>query len=542
MLKTDSQSHRVIIIGAGPAGLALAIELGHRNIPCLVVERNERVGYAPRAKTTHVRTREHMRRWGITEEMCAASPLGLEYPSDVMFVTRLNGYPLAKFENSFNCSPKKNPLYAEHAQWIPQYSLEEVMRKHAQSLPGVEIRFNCEYLSFEQNESGVCTKFRDINSDSEFILEADYLVGADGARSRIRDAIGAVMRGEKGLSRNYNIIFRAPGLAEAHPHGPGVMYWQVNSEMPSLIGPMDKDDKWFFMPTKLGEGVTFTDAEAVAAIRLSTGIDLAYEILSSDEWTVNSLIADRYRQGRVFLTGDACHLHPPFGGFGMFLGILDSIDLGWKIAAVLNKRGGLGLLDTYEIERNSVHKYVVAEAVANHQVLSGQLAQKGLEDEGEVGDRVRAVVGEAIKIKKQAEFNSLGVVLGYRYEKSPIIIGDGSAFPPQHPSVYTPSACPGCRAPHAWMEDGSSLYDHFGDEFTLLLGCQVDSQLVALAKSQAIEAGVVLKVLKLDCPEIDTLYAADFTLIRPDQHVAWRGNVWPEQAVQVLLQIAGYEY
>jgi 2-polyprenyl-6-methoxyphenol hydroxylase-like FAD-dependent oxidoreductase len=541
MSLTDPQPHRVVIVGAGPAGLALAIELGHRKIPCLVVERNARVGYAPRAKTTHVRTREHMRRWGISEEMCAASPLGIEYPSNVLFVTRLNGYPLAKFENSFNCSPKKNPLYAEHAQWIPQYSLEEVMRKHAQSLPGVEIRFNCEYLDFEQNDNNVRISFRDINSGSKFSIDADYLVGADGARSRIRDGIGAVMHGERGLSRNYNIIFRAPGLAEAHPHGPGVMYWQVNSDMPSLIGPMDDDDKWYFMPTQLGEGVTFTNDEAIEAIKVSTGIDLPYEILSSDEWVASSLIADKYRQGRVFLTGDACHLHPPFGGFGMFLGILDSIDLGWKMAAVLNQRGGKGLLESYEIERKSVHNYVVAEAVANHQTLSSHLSQQGLEDEGEAGDRVRATVSEVIKIKKQPEFNSLGVVLGYRYEQSPIIIGDGSAFPPQNPCVYTPSACPGCRAPHAWLDDGSSLFDHFGDEFTLLIGCQVESQLIELAKSQAVEAGVVLKVLKLDDPAIDALYQANFTLIRPDQHVAWRDNTWPDQAVQVLRQIAGYD-
>ncbi|MDH5339286.1 MAG: FAD-dependent monooxygenase, partial [Rubrivivax sp.] len=122
---------RVLIVGAGPVGLALAIELGHRRVPCLLVERNDRVGYAPRAKTTNVRTREHMRRWGIADQLRAASPLGLNYPSNVLFVTRLAGYELARFENAMYCAPGRNPLYSEHAQWIPQYTVEEVMRAHA---------------------------------------------------------------------------------------------------------------------------------------------------------------------------------------------------------------------------------------------------------------------------------------------------------------------------------------------------------------------------------------------------------------------------
>jgi 2-polyprenyl-6-methoxyphenol hydroxylase-like FAD-dependent oxidoreductase len=380
-------------VGAGPAGLALAIELGHRDIPCLVVERNDRVGYAPRAKTTHVRTREHMRRWGITQDLVAASPLGVDYPSDVHFVTRLNGFPIAKFENAFNCAPQKNPLYAEHAQWIPQYTLEEVMRKHAQSLPGVEIRFNRKHLSFEPAAGKVVSRLGDTSADREFVIETDYLVGADGSRSRIRDAIGATMHGERDLSRNYNIIFRAPGLAEAHPHGPGVMYWQVNEDMPSLLGPMDGDDRWFFMPTRLAPDATFTDEQAVSAIRQATGIDLPYEILSSDEWVANSLIADKYRKGNVFLTGDAAHLHPPFGGFGMFLGVLDSIDLGWKMAAVLKGQGGPVLLDSYEIERKSVHEYVVDQAVKNHAVLTEQFVMHGIEDPGTAGDQLRVEVG-----------------------------------------------------------------------------------------------------------------------------------------------------
>src|SRR5271154_6844318 len=177
----------VVIVGAGPVGLAAAIELGRRGTSCIVVERNDRVGYAPRAKTTNVRTREHLRRWGIADQLKAASPLGSDYPSNVVFCTRLAGFQLAKFENAMYCAPGKNPLYSEHAQWIPQYAVEEVLRAHAQSLPGVAVRFSYELLSFEQSERGVDAKVRDLNAGTTVSIHSDYLIGTDGARSLVRN-------------------------------------------------------------------------------------------------------------------------------------------------------------------------------------------------------------------------------------------------------------------------------------------------------------------------------------------------------------------
>jgi 2-polyprenyl-6-methoxyphenol hydroxylase-like FAD-dependent oxidoreductase len=344
-----SERPAVAIIGAGPAGLAAAIELGMRGVPCVVLERTERGGHAPRAKTTHTRTREHLRRWGIAGKLAAASPFGVDYPSNVTFVTRLGGKLIKRFENALQCSPARDERYSEHSQWIPQYKLEQVLRDHAATLPSIAFRFGSEYVGFEQDDDGVTVSYVDVASGEARTLRAGYLVGADGARSKVRDDIGARMLGTYGLSRNYNIIFRAPGLAKAHPQGPAAMYWQINADHPSLIGPMDQDDLWYFMPSGIGKDVTFTDAEAVAAIRVSTGIDLPYEILSSDEWVASRLLADRYREGRAFLVGDSCHLHPPFGGFGMNMGIADGVDIGWKIAAVEQGWGGTGLLDSYEV-------------------------------------------------------------------------------------------------------------------------------------------------------------------------------------------------
>jgi 2-polyprenyl-6-methoxyphenol hydroxylase-like FAD-dependent oxidoreductase len=495
----------VLIVGAGPAGLAAAIELGSRGISCLVAEQHDRVGVAPRAKTTNVRTREHLRRWGIAGKLAAASPLGVEHPSNIVFATQLIGFELCRFENASYCRPGKNPLYSEHGQWIPQYELEKVLKAHAESLPGVRIRLGCRLEHFTQDENGVRAR---IGGDT---LECKYLIGADGARSTVRSLIGASMSGAT-LGRHCNTIFRAPGISKAHALGPATMYWLVNADAPSVAGPMDKGDTWFFGAT-LPEGMKLEGETAKRLIRQATGVDLPIELLSNDEWIAHRLIAERYRDRRVFLAGDACHLHPPFGGYGMNMGIADAVDLGWKMAAALQGWGGPRLLDSYEAERRPVHEFVMDEAVANHALLPKHMWRPGLADAGAEGARLRAEVGAAIKAAKVREFNTLGVVLGYNYSGSPIVVDDGSAPPPRHFRDYVPSAHPGCLAPHAWLADGSSLYDHFGPGFTLL---------ITDGTAPSVNTRVPLKVVRE--PEVRDLYQARFALIRPDQHVAWRGD------------------
>lgn len=539
MTASASDAPRVLIIGAGPTGLALAIELGHRGVPCLVVERNARVGYAPRAKTTNVRTREHMRRWGIADRLRAESPLGVDYPSNVLFVTRLAGHELARFENAMYCMPGKNPLYSEHAQWIPQYTVEEVMREHAVSLPGVEIRFNTELVSFEQTASGVHAQLRDVQTGGASSVQADYLVGADGARSTVREAIGAKMEGSYGLSRNYNVVFRAPGLAAAHRHGPAIMYWHVNTELPCLVGPMDRDDRWFFMPTGVPKDFRFQPADAPALIRKATGIDLPYEVLSSDEWVASKLLADTYRSRRVFLAGDACHLHPPFGGYGMNMGVADGVDLGWKLGAVIAGWGGARLLDSYELERRPVHQFVLDEAAANHAVLGNDLVQDGIEHESANGARLRAEVGSRIASTKLREFNTLGVVKGYRYDASPVIVHEPGRAPENDFLNYVPSARPGAIAPHAWMHDGTSLYDRFGAGLTLLVTDDSAENGLDALHSEAQRLGIPLKKCRAPRTAVPELYCARYALIRPDQHVAWRGNSIPVNAANLLLHVTG---
>ncbi len=529
----------VLIVGAGPAGLTLAIEMGRHGIRCLVIEQNDRVGYSPRAKTTNVRTREHLRRWGIADNLRQASRLPPDYPSDIVFATRMSGPQLTKIENGMSCARAKNDLYSESAQWVPQYVLEEVLRAHAVTLSSVEIRFNLTFVSAEQDDNSVVTTIESVETKQRTEIRSRFLIGSDGARSSVRLLIGAVMSGQHGFAKNYNVQFRAPTLAGMHAQGPAIMYWMINDDMPSLVGPMDGPDLWYFIATRINEKVTDLDAKTM--IRQATGLDFEMEILGGDPWYAHNLIADKYSAGRIFLAGDACHLHPPFGGYGMNMGIGDGVDLGWKMAAVLQGWGGPELLASYEAERRPVHKWIMDEAIANYNALGNQLAVPGLEDPGPVGDATRREAGEVIFSAKLREFKSLGAVLGYRYDPSPVIVPDGTSMPPQQATIYQPSARPGCLAPHLWLTDGTSLYDHFGEGFTLLstVAGADQAEAYAIAESAAKELKIPLKTLAPNDARLRRRYQANFALIRPDQHVAWRGDELPQDFVSVLRTVTG---
>ena len=531
------QETDVVIIGAGPVGLALAIELGTRGVRCIVIEQNDRVGKNPRAKTTNVRTREHLRRWGIAEKLREASRLPPDYPSDIIFATRLNGPQLTKIENALNCDPAKNDLYSESAQWIPQYVLEEVLRQHASSLPGVEIRFDTAYVSAEQDDEGVSTKVSSLHQGTESVIRSRYLVGADGSRSNVRETIGAKMNGQRGLAQNYNVQFRAPQLAGMHPHGPAIQYWIINGDSPSLIGPMEGLDLWYFIATRIEQAPEDIDPKDL--IRRATNLDFEMEILGTSPWVAHSLIADKYSEGRIFLAGDACHLHPPFGGYGMNMGIADGVDLGWKIAGVLQGWAGQTLLDSYESERRPVHQWVIEEAFANYSALGNHLSLPGLETPGAVGDATRREAGDVIFAAKLREFKTLGVVLGYRYTGSPVIVSDGTEPPPVNAMVYRPSAYPGCVAPHLWLEDSSSLYDHFGQGYTLLATDGHQGSELAGIQEAAGRLGIPLKVIAPQDSRLPHRYMARLAIVRPDQHVAWRGDNLPHDLEELLRQITG---
>lgn len=518
----NRDTYDVVVVGAGPVGLGLAIELGMRGIGVLVVERNARGGTAPRAKTTNTRTRAHLRRWGIADKLAEASPLGIDYPNDVHFVTSLSGYSLAVFRNAFDAKPVHMEDFPEHAQWVPQYTLERVMLEHAQTLSSVEIQFGTTFVTADQDEDEVVSTLQP-EAGNPVSIRSRFLIGADGARSAVRDLIGAKMEGTYGLSRNSNVIFRAPGLEKAHLHGPGVMIIQIQRGGLSGIGPMDKGDVWYFTHG-VPEGAELSDEEAIAAIRRTTGIDLPYEVLSRDLWVASELLADRYSDGRIILAGDACHLHPPFGGYGMNMGVGDAVDLGWKIAAQLQGWGGPRLVATYEVERRPVHRFVMDEAIANHAMLIGSPWREGLDEDSPHGGEVRRTVGEGIQAAKAREYHTLGTVLGLCYMRSPIIAEEDGPEPQQGGQIYVPSAYPGCLAPHGWLDDGRSLYDAFGRGFALVAANDAEESEIENARVEARTLGVPFEVVRPG--GLARRYEAKLALVRPDQIVAWRGDRW----------------
>jgi hypothetical protein len=303
------------------------------------------------------------------------------------------------------------------------------------------------------------------------------------------------------------------------------------------MGPMDDGGRWYFSYTP-----TRDDEDALDALRRATALDVDAEVLSEMDWTAYQLVAERYRDNRVFLAGDASHLHPPYGGYGMNLGIGDAVDIGWKLSAVLQGWGSEALLDSYEAERRPVHIRTIEEAMFNHTHSSESLASAELEHDGPSGDAARSVAKQRIVDEKSREFYTLGVVLGYRYDDSPVIVSDGTNAPPEHYREYQPCAKPGGRAPHYWLDGestapGASLFDRFGDGFTLLetIGDGDAMPLVAAANAR----GVPLERVVIDDPELRALYGARYALIRPDQHVAWRGDASPHNVDELLDVVTG---
>lgn len=520
----------VLIVGAGPSGLALAAELLLRGHSVRVIETNDRTGVQPRAKTTNVRTMTHMRRWGLAPEMRRRSPLDAAFPRVVSFRTGLFHDPIHTFEDAFCATPGRVDAFPEHAEFIPQYVVEGILADHVAAHPLAALTFAHTLTGFADDGAGVMAAVRTPAGAQESV-RARYLVGADGGRSIVRRTLGIEMAGARGLASFATLILRIPGLSADPDLKPALFHWIIDPEAASFIGPMDRDDVWYW--SKVAGRDVPTDA-LLQHVRRAIGRDYAPEVLTRDDWTVSSLIADSYGAGRVFLAGDACHLHSPFGGHGMNLGIGDAVDLGWKLAAALEGWAGEALLATYEIERRQVHEAVIDSATRNVASLSDHFVTPDLTRQGAEGAAARRTAAEAIDRLKRPEFRSLGLVLGYRYAGSPAISDEQGMAPELGVTEYRPTARAGYLAPHAWLSDGASLYDRLGSGFALLRLLGQDPAEEALLAA-AVAAGVPLAVVDVSAEGLSRLYGAAYALVRPDQHVAWRGDALPAPGALLAL-------
>ncbi|OAP19928.1 2,4-dichlorophenol 6-monooxygenase [Amycolatopsis sp. M39] len=382
--------------------------------------------------------------------------------------------------------------------------VEVVLREHLARTGLAEFRLGERLLGFTEQPDGVTCEI--VRADgSTYRLVSEYLLGCDGGRSTVRDGIGATLLGSSAPRANLNAVIRAPSLRPAA--GAALHYWVVGTDVPGVVGPLNHDGTWWVSLADVGESAgTERAAELIAWLAGRSIADLGIDVLSTDPWTPRMLLADRFATERVFLVGESTHVNPPLGGHGFNTCVGDAVNIGWKIAAVLQGWAGPGLLASYEIERRGVAELTLASAVRN-------LRASGPE---------RATTAEKIQETKAEEFHSLGLVLGYSYAGSPVMAGDGEDDPPQlGVQRYVPTTLPGARLPHSWVAPGHALYDDLGRGMTLLQPPDADAEAVAAFAERAADLGVPLTLLEFPTA---TDWAEDYLLVRPDQHIAWRGH------------------
>ena len=524
----------VLIAGGGPIGLALAANLGQRGIRARLVEQNDdRVGSA-KMIVVSLRTMELCRQLGIADSVRNWG-FPLDQPLDSVFCTSLAGHDLGRIPTPPLLVETDTPFSPERERPCPQTWFDPILQHHARSFPTMELSYRTRLVSFTQDPSGVTAEIVDAEGRSE-VVEADYLVGCDGYSSTVRDLLGIEIRGNKHLDRSMSVYIRSDALRGWHLHGDAYRYVFVGPRGPwAVLTTMDGRDLWRVQLIG-SDALDVRAADLADLIRRMIGRDVPYTVEDVSTWVRKMTVADRFSDGRVFLAGDAAHAHPPNGGLGMNTGIQDAFDLGWKLAAVLQGWGGDTLLDSYDIERRPASSRAAEESLRNYQRLTGQADEPDIAKPGPAGEAARARLGARLVAENEKAWHPIGVHLGYSYDPSPIVVPDGTPRPPDDRVGYVPTARPGARAPHAWLADGRSTLDLFGRAFALLdFGQGSVSALVDAARRR----GVPIEVHPIDDAEIARLYERRLVLVRPDGHVAWRGDAPPGDPGRLIDTITG---
>lgn len=532
----------VIVVGAGPVGLSLAINLGRAGVKTILLERNPEPQFLPKMERCNARSMEMFRRIGLSEQIREAG-LRADCPMDVFIVEDLTKPALLEEKHPSiqtfrqkirDC--KDLSMSLEPYQLISQYTLEPLLKAEAETLQSVDVRFGYEFMEFEQNDQGVVVHCRDLEGKS-ITLTASYLVGCDGGSSPIRKQLGIKLRGEGGILELQQALFYCEDLFERLPHGNGPgqgrHYHRADTEHTFLI-MQDSTKHWSLHATVSNADAMKRKFEEIV------GFPVEYELLSCAPWRQNLLLADRYREGRVFLAGDSVHLVIPTGGLGMNTGVGDAFDLAWKLIGTIKGWGGPELLDSYEVERRQVgDRNVGASRYANvGRQKWRSIATEDIFSGTDAGESTKKKLIQVADSEQRKGNRMIGAELGYRYVDSPCI--DNIPGGPEHRvGEYHPNVWPGSRLPHCWLDDGVAIQDLLPETYILLiLG---NKSLDTSKLRQSYEAiGAPVTELRIESNRIRDLYGFDLIVLRPDMHVVWRGADVPQNPKELASLSTGH--
>jgi 2-polyprenyl-6-methoxyphenol hydroxylase-like FAD-dependent oxidoreductase len=531
---------QVLIVGAGPVGLTLAVALGQRGIRCTLIEQKEAPQFLPKMERCNARTMEIYRRMGIADRIRRAG-LPADCPMDVFIVTSLIDRPLLHLPYPSVAQAKaaiaaKNDgtLPLEPSQLISQYTLEPVLRSVAEEIASVTVRYGCELVAFSQNAKSVSAGVRNLDGSGSEITSR-YLVGCDGGSSFVRAELGIALRGEANLLQLRQALYRCDDLYERIPIGKGRHYHVADGQSTFLI--VQDSTKHFTL-----HSVVESDEDMARMFEETCAMPVEYEMLYVGRWRQNLLLADSYAQRRVFLAGDAVHLVIPTGGLGMNTGVGDATDLAWKLAATLQGWGGPHLLASYEIERRQVGERNVA--AARFATLGRQkwraAYRPNIRDATAEGAETRARLAAIAEVEQRKSNEMIGAELGYRYDGSPLIWPEPEEGPTHNVMDYVPTTWPGSRLPHAWRADGTALHDDLGEGYTLLSFGGTGADSTPLERAFA-EFGAPFVTVSIPDERPREIYGHDLLLLRPDLHVVWRGNRLPDQPRKLAEIATGHQ-
>jgi 2-polyprenyl-6-methoxyphenol hydroxylase-like FAD-dependent oxidoreductase len=538
-MNTSTIATDVLIIGGGPVGLALALELCYQGVDCILVEQSDGVVTDPKVSTIGPRSMELCRRWGIAQQIRAAG-FPSDHTQDIAWVTAIGGHEI--FRVAFPAYADRSlPVYTpEPEQVCPQNWFVPIFLQRLEQAPNQPVHLRRRLDRFEQTDTGVKAQITNLENGQTEAVYAQYMVACDGARSGIRQACGVAAQKYHDTSVFQSVVFHAPDLATQLGSRNAMVFYLVNPTLQEPLRAVDGQGQYRLILKPHADGQPRDPHEA---IREALAIETSVEIISNLPWHLTHRVAEQFRQGRIFFVGDAAHTLSPSGGFGMNTGIGDALDLGWKLAATLKGWAGSHLLDTYETERKPIAIRNLEEANANLQRTQNRVIPAAIMSNSPEGEQIRQQMALGMERSGvRREFDAPGVHFGVRYV-SPVIVADGQP-PIADPHQWTQSSYPGCRAPHAWLEPGKSTLDLFGRGFVLMsfqnTGVR-NHEGLALSENTCRKRGVPLTVSRIDRADIAELYERSYILVRPDGHVAWRGDVLPTDPDALIAQVCGYQ-